>query len=131
MLANREQGQYWRILVCAAITEGQYFPVQLKQGRLVSCLLYGTVLVASFEFAGFAPKPKYMGWTVSMSCSFCCYQAKSHLSLQSIVSTIFRYNEILWENKRNIIVVAITVLFLICFVFFSHLEEILLFTVIN
>ena len=24
------------------------------------------VLVANFEFAGFAPKQKYMGWTVSM-----------------------------------------------------------------
>ena len=49
--------------VVAVRTEGQYSPVRLELARLVSSLLYGTrflvVLVAKFEFVGFAPNPKY------------------------------------------------------------------------
>ena len=74
---------------CMKTTEGQYSPVRLEKARLVSSLLYGTlflivkctsgglhlkmfvfffftVLVANFEFAGFASRQKYTDWTISM-----------------------------------------------------------------
>ena len=71
-------GEYWPELVavhseCIEIrtktTEGQYSSVRLELARLVSSLLHGTrfliVLVANFEFVGFAPKQKYTNGTVS------------------------------------------------------------------
>ena len=42
-------------------TKGQYSQVWLEKALSVSCLSYGTVLVANFEFAGFAPRQKYKG----------------------------------------------------------------------
>ena len=39
---------------------------EARQAWFVSCLLYGAGLDANFEFAGFAPKQRYTGWTVSM-----------------------------------------------------------------
>ena len=54
----------------AVQTEVQYSSVRLEPARSVSSLLYGIlflkVLVANFEFVGFAPKPKYTNWTISM-----------------------------------------------------------------
>ena len=62
-------------MVRTKTTEGQYSPVRLELARLVSSLLYGTqfliVLVANFEFVGFAPKQKYTNWTVSARTAKC------------------------------------------------------------
>jgi len=40
------------------MTKGQYLPVQLKQARLVSVLLYGSQVVLDVQFAGFQKKKK-------------------------------------------------------------------------
>ena len=74
LLTERESrsGEYWPEIVAVRTktTKGQYSQVRLEQARLVRSLLNGTrfliVLVANFEFVGFAPKQKYANWTVSM-----------------------------------------------------------------